>query len=140
MSFVVTAQHRNVSNPIMGMASHTGSIGVATSPLMIHSAIKVRKKICIRYMPKVSLARLLIHQGAFWMQLNSRKEPKMASNTLGVQNSHDHSIIGVSSCAHGYSEPTRDSLNNQSSTTGQNTGSRNIHPKVRATQSDATKG
>jgi hypothetical protein len=54
----------------------------------------------------------------------------MASNTLGVQNSHDHSIIGVSSCAHGYSEPTRDSLNNQSSTTGQNTGSRNIHPKV----------
>ena len=140
MSFVVTAQHRNVSNPIMGMASHTGSIGVATSPLMIHSAIKVRKKICIRYMPKVSLARLLIHRGAFWMQLNSRKEPKMASNTLGVQNSHDHSIIGVSSCAHGYSEPTRDSLNNQSSTTGQNTGSRNIHPKVRATQSDATKG
>ena len=140
MSFVVTAQHRNVSNPIMGMASHTGSIGVATSPLMIHSAIKVRKKICIRYMPKVSLARLLIHRGAFWMQLNSRKAPKVASNTLGVQNSHDHSIIGVSSCAHGYSEPTRDSLNNQSSTTGQNTGSRNIHPKVRATQSDATKG
>ena len=140
MSFVVTAQHRNVSSPIMGMANHTGSIGVATSPLMIHSAIKVRKKIFIRYMPKVSLARLLIHRGAFWMQLNSRKEPKVASNTLGVQNSHDHSIIGVSSCAHGYSEPTRDSLNNQSSTTGQNTGSRNIHPKVRATQSDATKG
>ena len=101
MIFVVTAQHRNVSSPITGMASHTGSIGLATSPLMIHSAIKVRKKMCIRYMPKVSLARLLIHRGAFWMQLNSRKEPKVASNTLGVQNSHDHSIIGVSICKPG---------------------------------------
>ena len=56
---------------------------------------------CIRYMPKVSLARLLIHLGAFWMQLNSRKAPKVASNTFGVQNSHDHSIIGVSICTPG---------------------------------------
>ena len=140
MSFVVTAQHRNVSSPIMGMANHTGSIGVATSPLMIHSAIKVRKKIFIRYMPKVSLARLLIHRGAFWMQLNSRKEPKVASNTLGVQNSHDHSIIGVSSCAHGYSEPTRDSLSSQNSTTGRNIDSKSIRPKVQATRNGAAKG
>ena len=101
MIFVVTAQHRNVSSPITGMASHTGSIGLATSPLMIHSAIKVRKKMCIRYMPKVSLARLFIHRGALWMQVNNRNAPKVASNTLGVQNSHDHSIIGVSICKPG---------------------------------------
>ena len=99
--FVVTAQHRNVSSPIAGIASHTGNSGWATSPPISHSAMNIRKKMCIRYMPKVSLARLFIHRGALWMQVNNRNAPKVANNTLGVQNSHDHSIIGVSICKPG---------------------------------------
>ena len=79
-----------------GMASHTGICGWAISPRIIHSAINVRKKMCMRYMPKVSWARLLIQRGAEVMQVNNRKAPKVERRTLGVQNSHDHSIIGVS--------------------------------------------
>ena len=93
---VVTTQHTKVRRAMTGMASHTGRSGLATSPPIIHCEMGTRKKMCIRYMPNENLARLLIHEGARLMQVNSRKAPKVASNTFGVQNSQDHSSIGVS--------------------------------------------
>ena len=51
---------------------------------------------CIRYMPKVSFDKRVIHAGERSMQVNRIKAPKVAKSTLGVQNSHDHSTIGVS--------------------------------------------
>lgn len=52
---------------------------------------------CIRYMPKDSLEREVTRAGAFScrMQEKTRKRPKVARRTLGVQNSQDHSTIGV---------------------------------------------
>ena len=56
---------------------------------------------CIRYMPKVSLLMRVIQAGASWMQEKSRNAPNVVMRTLSVQNSHDHSAIGVSSICPG---------------------------------------
>ena len=59
---------------------------------------------CIRYMPKVSFDKRVIHAGERSMQVNSIKAPKVAKSTLGVQNSHDHSAIGVSRASYKQAE------------------------------------
>ena len=58
--------------------------------------MNVRKNICIRYIPNVRRAWLLIHFGAFVIHVKNKNAPNVDRRTLGVQNSHDHSIIGVS--------------------------------------------
>ena len=78
-----------------GIASHTGSRGSAALPAISLPEMGTRKKICIRYMPNVSLAIDVMNDGARRMQVKSRKAPKVESSTLGVQNCHDHSISGV---------------------------------------------
>ena len=98
MSLDVIAQQMKVSTAMQGMANHTGMRGWAWSPATKTVAMLLRKKRCIRYMPKDNFDRLVIHRGACWrmMHVKSRKAPKEAQSTLGVQNSHDHSSIGVS--------------------------------------------
>ena len=61
-------------------------------------AIGARKNMCIRYMPNESLEMPVIHEGVCFcsIQVKRRKAPNVARSTLGVQNSHDHSSIGVS--------------------------------------------
>ena len=58
----------------------------------------LKKNRCIRYMPYDNFESEVIQLGAFCclMHEKSRKAPKVAQSTLGVQNSHDHSSIGVS--------------------------------------------
>ena len=95
-NFVVTAQQRNVRMAIMGISKPTGNSGAATSPPIRHRAIGAKKKRCIRYIPNERRdSDVMIAHGRS-MQLKSKKAPKVANNTLGVQNSHDHSSIGVS--------------------------------------------
>lgn len=101
-SFVVMAAQTNVSRAMTGMAIHTGNNGLATSSPMSQPAIGTRKKICIRYMPKVSLARPVINDGAQRIHENSKNAPNVASNTLGVQNCHDHSATSVGICNPGW--------------------------------------
>ncbi len=98
MSFVVTTQQTNVSTAITGMAAQTGRRGWATLPPIIQLAMGARKKRCIRYMPKVNFATPVSSRGASvrCMQLKSKKAPNVAHSTLGIQNSHPHSSIGVS--------------------------------------------
>ena len=55
----------------------------------------LKKNMCIRYMPKVNFEMSVTSLGALvcLMHVNIRNAPNVASNTFGVQNSHDHSIM-----------------------------------------------
>ena len=97
----MTALHKKVSSAMTGIAAHTGNRGFATSPWMMAAAIGARKNMCMRYMPYVSFDKDSQKSCLFgcWdgdMQVKSKKMPKVAHNTLGVQNSQLHSNIGVS--------------------------------------------
>ena len=83
---------------MLGIAAQTGMSGSAWLPFTKKLAIGARKNICIRYMLNERREMTVIHRGASFcsMQVNIRKAPKVASSTLGVQNSHDHSSRGVS--------------------------------------------
>ena len=83
---------------MIGMASQTGMRGWAGSPLTKMGAMLERKRRCIRYMPKDRREeRATKREGrTLSMQVKRRKAPKVAQRTLGVQNSHDHSSMGVS--------------------------------------------
>ncbi len=82
------------------MASQTGNRGLAGSPPMMMPAMGARKNMCMRYMPKDSFDTSVTTAGALpflgWMQVKSRKRPKVAHSTLGEQNSQLHSSSGVS--------------------------------------------
>ena len=80
-----------------GIANQTGNIGSALSPPTTYTAIWLRKNMCMRYIPKVSLLIPVTQAGALLLIVeNSKKAPKVASRTFGVQNSQLHSNIGVS--------------------------------------------
>ena len=98
MIFAATALQIKQRIAITGMASHTGISGSARFPSTKNVAIGARKNICMRYIPKESFESCVIHLGAAaWrMHVNIRNIPKVAQSTLGVQNSHAHSSIGVS--------------------------------------------
>ena len=82
-----------------GIAAHTGSKGLAGLPFTKNEAIGPRNSKCIRYIPKESFESVTTIAGALsdCMQVNKRKAPKVAVKTFGVQNSQDHSSMGVSS-------------------------------------------
>ena len=67
-------------------------------PAITALAILLRKNMCMRYIPNEHFEMSVMIFGAdiALMQVNIRKAPNVASNTLGVQNSHDHSSKGVS--------------------------------------------
>lgn len=58
----------------------------------------LRKKRCMRYMPNDKREASSTSRGVLLppIQLNIRNAPNVAQSTFGVQNSHDHSSIGVS--------------------------------------------
>ena len=98
---MATALHKKVSSAMTGIAAHTGNRGFATSPWMMAAAIGARKNMCMRYMPYVSFDKDSQKSCLFgcWdgdMQVKSKKMPKVAHNTFGVQNSQLHSNMGVS--------------------------------------------
>ena len=80
---------------MQGIAAQTGMSGSAWLPFTKKLAIGARKNICIRYMLNESREMPVIHRGASFcsMQVNIRKAPKVASSTLGVQNSHDADVV-----------------------------------------------
>ena len=97
-TFAVTALHMNVQIAIRGMARTVGTRGSATSPPMKSFARGARNSRCIRYIPYVRRAVPSTDGRAFrsGMHVNITNSPKVARSTLGVQNSQDHSSIGVS--------------------------------------------
>ena len=98
MPHVVMKQNMKVSTAMEGIDSHTGRRGFVRSPLTNIGAILLRKKRCMRYMPNDKREASSTSRGVLLppIQLNIRNAPNVAQSTFGVQNSHDHSIIGVS--------------------------------------------
>ena len=98
MPHVVMKQNMKVNTAMEGIDNHTGRRGFVRSPLTNIGAILLRKKRCMRYMPNDKREARPTSRGVLLppIQLNIRKAPKVAISTFGVQNSHDHSSIGVS--------------------------------------------